>query len=205
MQALAGRLVNSLSRLGATPFVQQRFAKGGKELLKNASFGGLFSGGITALATGNPIAGLAVGAADTLASAGIAKQIGKVSPRLAGKYYSVTPAGSTKTVQEFRPSTAQNIAMIGTSLAVPSVVEPIFASNQIAGLSQEDLQRLSAEPVVMDQTATTQQQVIQRTALDNIQVQSLSPGTMFQMQGLESTMYRPPAGLDPYGLTRGSF
>ena len=50
-------------------------------LVKSSATGGLFSGGLTALFTGNPIAGLAVGAADTLGSAALATGIGALGTR----------------------------------------------------------------------------------------------------------------------------
>jgi hypothetical protein len=43
--------------------------------------GGLFSGGLTTLFTGNPLAGLAVGAADTVGSAALATGIGALGTR----------------------------------------------------------------------------------------------------------------------------
>ena len=45
-------------------------------LVKSSATGGLISGGLTTLFTGNPIAGLAVGATDTLGSAVLATGIG---------------------------------------------------------------------------------------------------------------------------------
>ena len=45
-------------------------------LLRSSATGGLFSGGLTTLFTGDPLAGLAVGAADTLGSAVLATGIG---------------------------------------------------------------------------------------------------------------------------------
>ena len=50
-------------------------------LVKSSATGGLFSGGLTALFTGNPIAGLAVGAADTLGSAALATGLGALGTR----------------------------------------------------------------------------------------------------------------------------
>jgi hypothetical protein len=47
---------------------------------------------------------------------------------------------------------------------------------------------------------------MQRDMINNLQDQSLSPGTMFQMQGIESTLGRGMSvdpRLDPYGLSRG--
>lgn len=201
MAGLAGRLGALVERVKGAPAVQQRLSGGGKELLGHALVGGLWSGASTALFTGNPIAGLAVGAADTLLSAGAAKQLGKINPKLAGKYYNVTPQGSRISQLEYRPSGAQNLLMVGTSIAAPMLVEPIFASNQITGLSDEQLRQLTAEPVAMDQTATTEQQLIQRQTMNPGEYQALSPGTMFQLNGVESTMGR--GMIDPYGLSRG--
>jgi hypothetical protein len=82
----------------------------------------------------------------------------------------------------------------------------MYAGEQIANLSEDQLRQLIAEPVVMDQTATAEQQLIQRDLVNNLQAQSLSPGTMFQMQGVESTLGRGMAvapQLDPYGIMRG--
>lgn len=202
MTRLAGKLGGLVQGIKQAPFVQQRLASGGKELLGHAAMGGAWSGVSTALFTGNPIAGLAVGVADTLLSAGAAKQLGKAGPRFAGKYYTVTPPGSRTSYQEYRPSGPQSALMIGTSIAAPMLVEPIFAANQIAGLSQDELQRLSSEPVVMDQTATAEQQLMQRQAMNPGSQEALSPGTMFQMQGVESSLLR--GNLDPYGLARGA-
>ena len=50
-------------------------------LLRSSAMGGLFSGGLTTLFTGNPLAGLAVGAADTLGSATLATGIGALGTR----------------------------------------------------------------------------------------------------------------------------
>ena len=64
-------------------------------LLRSSATGGLFSGGLTALFTGNPIAGLAVGAADTLGSAALATGIGALGTRkVLGK--SINFAGGKK-------------------------------------------------------------------------------------------------------------
>jgi len=203
MGGLAGRFSGFLQGAKQAPFIQQRLAGGGKELLGHATTGGVFTGLATTLYTGNPLAGLAVGAADVLASAGIAKQVGKLGPNFAGKYYNVAPVGSKKAITEYRPSMAQNLSMVGTSIAAPVLLEPLFAANQITNLSEEQLQQVLAEPVAMDQTATSEQQIIQRQLLNQHMTQALSPGTMFQMQGIESTLMRPSAGLDPYNLSRG--
>ena len=50
-------------------------------LLRSSAMGGLFSGGLTTLFTGDPLAGLAVGAADTVGSAALATGIGALGTR----------------------------------------------------------------------------------------------------------------------------
>ena len=50
-------------------------------LLRSSATGGLFSGGLTTLFTGDPLAGLAVGAADTVGSAALATGIGALGTR----------------------------------------------------------------------------------------------------------------------------
>lgn len=186
MLALAGKLAG---RLKATPFVQNRLAGGGKELLKQSMYGAGISGLLSGIATGNPLVGMAVGTADLLASAGAAKQVGKLGPKFAGRYAQVSPVGGVP-YTEYRPSLAQTTTMLGTSFAAPALVEPLFASRQLAGLSEEELQQLMAEPVSMDQTATAEQQLLQRQLLSRGATQALSPGTMFQLQGVESSLLR---------------
>jgi hypothetical protein len=78
-------------------------------------------------------------------------------------------------------------------------------ATEIASQDPRLLQQLITEPTVMDQTASLQQQLMQREIVNKLQAQSLSPGTMFQMQGIESTLGRGMSvdpRLDPYGLSR---
>ena len=65
----------------ANLFPNLKIPKAGKfqdflPLVKSSATGGLISGGLTTLFTGNPLAGLAVGATDTLGSAVLATGIG---------------------------------------------------------------------------------------------------------------------------------
>jgi hypothetical protein len=58
----------------------------------------------------------------------------------------------------------------------------------------------------MDQTATTEQQLLQRDLINRLQGEALSPGTMFQLQGVESSLTRGMSvdpRIDPYGISRG--
>lgn len=129
---LAGNL---LKRLGE---------KGGKEIAQSALPGSILTGVLGTVTTGNPLAGLAIGAADLGLSAGAARLMAK-SPRLAGKYSGVVsvkdlqaaervnkPVDVSKIKKTYNPSMAQNIAMIGGSVAAPVVLEPMFLGQRRA-------------------------------------------------------------------------
>jgi hypothetical protein len=128
---------------------------------------------------------------------------GKVTPEALSK---VTGKGAANFIAGAKPgelSMLQHIAMGGGSVAAAVATHPLDAGAQIANLSEQQLQQLTAEPIAMDQTATAEQQMMQRDLINNLQTQSLSPGTMFQMQGIESTLGRVDPSLDPYGIMRG--
>lgn len=121
---LAGNL---LKRLGE---------KGGKEIAQSSLPGSILTGILGGITTGNPLAGLAIGAADFGLSAGTARLMAK-SPRLAGKYSGVIsekdlkeaqlagkPVDVSKIQKIYNPSAAQQVAMIGGSVAAPVLLEP---------------------------------------------------------------------------------
>lgn len=112
--------------------------KGGKEIAQSALPGSILTGILGGITTGNPLAGLAIGAADFGLSAGTARLMAK-SPRLAGKYSGAVsakdleaaelagkPVDAAKVQRTYTPSLAQNIAMIGGSVAAPVALEPMF-------------------------------------------------------------------------------
>ena len=110
-----------------------KIAGGFKDLLGHAGVGALFSGGLTTLYTGNPLIGAAVGAADLFGSAGAAHLLGKTVPKWAGGYTKSIPtdaAGqalkSAKAVNTYSPSMPQHVAMGVTSIAAPTVLEPML-------------------------------------------------------------------------------
>ena len=127
---LAGNL---LKRLGE---------KGGKEIAQSALPGSILTGILGTVTTGNPLAGLAIGAADFGLSAGAARLMAK-SPRFAGKYSGVVsdkdlkaaelaglPVDAAKVQRTYTPSIAQNVAMIGGSVAAPVILEPALMSRR---------------------------------------------------------------------------
>ena len=104
-----------------------------KDLLGHAGVGALFSGGLTTLYTGNPLIGAAVGAADLFGSAGAAHLLGKTVPKWAGGYTKSIPTDAAgkalkgaKAVNTYSPSMPQHIAMGVTSIAAPTVLEPML-------------------------------------------------------------------------------
>ncbi len=116
--------------------------KGGKEIAQSALPGSILTAVLGGVATGNPLAGLAIGAADFGLSAGAARLMAK-SPRLAGKYSGVIsdkdlkaaeiaglPVDPSKIRRTYNPSIAQNVAMIGGSVAAPVLLEPALMQRQ---------------------------------------------------------------------------
>jgi hypothetical protein len=56
------------------------------------------------------------------------------------------------------------------------------------------------EPTNMSQEQQSYQQATQRQQINRLQQQALSPGTQFQMQGLEHTFHYPGVTLPPETL-----
>jgi len=156
--------------------------KGGSELIAASIPGSLLTGGLTTLATGNPLAGVAVGVTDLGLSYGGARAVGALSPRLAGKYRGYIPEealekyAGRKTIPQdvllktYEPSVAQQAAMIAGSVAAPLVLEPLFMQ------AQQDQN--------MDQMVTQQQQLGQQEVLNQMYMPYTADGTLYQLQGL---------------------
>ena len=143
------------------------------------------------------------GGLDIGLSAAGARLAGKLTPEMLSNLTGKRAANFLAGAKPGDMSVLQNVAMGAGSIGAAIATAPMLAADQIAGLNQQQLQQLIAEPVAMDQTATAEQQLMQRDLINNLQAQSLSPGTMFQMQGVESTLGRVDPSLDPYGIMRG--
>lgn len=186
--ALAGRLANLVENVAASKAGQRVLSKGGKELLTSSVPGALLTGILSGLTTGNPLAGLAVGASDLALSFGLSRALGSTN-RFAGKYrnyaseddiakytgVSNIPASVLK--KEYVPSMAQHAAMLAGSTAAVSTLEPMFLRMQ-----QEQ---------AMNQMVTQQQQLGQQEELNNMYQPYTADGTLYQLQGLP---YRVTAG-----------
>jgi hypothetical protein len=156
-------------------------AGGGSELLSTALPGAAIGTVLSTITTGNPLAGLAVGAADLGLSYGGARALQKVAPKMAGKYsYAVspkeyeaakqgTPIDISQLQKTYTPSSMQHGLMYAGSVGATLGLEPMFMQQQYAD---------------EDQTVTQEQQLQQMQQLNGLQQQMTSPGTLYQMQGL---------------------
>jgi len=192
MIKLAGALLNNPELLqraarmsSASPLVKgaaRLSAKGGSELISASIPGALLTGGLGAIATGNPLAGLAIGAADLGLSFGGARAVSKYAPQFAGKYRSYVPQetlekyAGRKTIPQdvlsktYDPSIAQHVAMLTGSIAAPLALEPLFMQMQ----QQQNT----------NQTVTQQQQLGQQEMLNEMYMPYTADGTLYQIQGL---------------------
>ena len=182
----------------------------GKEILAQNIPGAITGGLFTLAAGGSPMEAVGTAALDmglSLGGARLAGRLGAPGTRQTALRESVKNGVKTiDRVPEFKPSAIQSIAMGAGTVAAPVLMTSFAPATQLAAEDPRLLQQLIAEPTVMDQTASLQQQLMQRQMVNQLQAQSLSPGTMFQMQGIESTLGRNmpvDPRLDPYGIARG--
>ena len=197
---LAGQ---ALQRILGSRMGQAMMAPATKEVVKASVPGAVLGGGFTLMAGGGVPAALATGGLDIGLSTLAGRLAGKVTPEALSKVTGQRAANFIAGAKPGELSMLQHMAMGGGSVAAAVATHPLYAGAQIANLSEQQLQQLTAEPIAMDQTATAEQQMMQRDLINNLQTQSLSPGTMFQMQGIESTLGRVDPSLDPYGIMRG--
>jgi hypothetical protein len=197
---LAGQ---ALQRILGSHMGQAMMAPATKEVVKASVPGAVLGGGFTLMAGGGVPAALATGGLDIGLSTLAGRLAGKVTPEALSKVTGQRAANFIAGAKPGELSMLQHMAMGGGSVAAAVATHPLYAGAQIANLSEQQLQQLTAEPIAMDQTATAEQQMIQRDLINHLQTQSLSPGTMFQMQGIESTLGRVDPSLDPYGIMRG--
>ena len=159
-----------------------------KELLLQSVPGALASGGLTGLMTGDPLAGLSVGTADLLGSAGIGRALasrrlargvrgldptggktGGIARGLGGRWAKAETAAGVMGKRRYITSVPQNVGIMGTTFMTPMVVEPMFNKGQ---------QQLAGQGV------TNAQQLTQRQNLNrSLMTGPVSTGTMFQLAG----------------------
>jgi hypothetical protein len=181
----------------------------GKDLLVQNIPGAVTGGLLTLAGTGSIPAALATAGLDMGLSYGGARLAGKLgAPGVKQTILREEVKDGVKSIQripEYRQSMAQNLASGAGTVASVMIAPAFLPATQLAAEDPRLLQQLTTEPTVMDQTASLEQQLMQRAMLNRGAVQSLSPGTQFQLNGLESTLTRGmqvPTELDPYGLNR---
>lgn len=183
MFQLAGRLLSNpalLQRVG-----RRYLGKEGRgELLASSVPGAVATTVLGTLTTGNPLAGLAIGASDLAASYGGSRAISKYAPQYAGKYKAYvtpeqmkagTPIDPKDLKQIYEPSWQQNAAMLAGSVAAPMTLEPLFMQMQ----QQQNT----------NQYVTQQQQLGQQEMLNNFYYPQTADGTLYQTQGLPPRVY----------------
>ena len=204
---LAGKLAKQIadSRIGRAVLGGE-----GKDLLVQNIPGAVTGGLLTLAGTGSIPAALATAGLDMGLSYGGARLAGRLgAPGVKQTILREEVKDGVKSIKkipEYRQSMAQNLASGAGTVASVMIAPAFLPATQLAAEDPRLLQQLVAEPQVMDQTAALQQQIMQRDMINNLQGQSLSPGTMFQMQGIESTLGRDmqvDPRLDPYALSRG--
>jgi hypothetical protein len=164
-------------------------------ILRGAVPSAIMTTGFNMLGGVDPITSAIAGAADLGINVGGMKLAGRYAPGTLGKLSYKDPSGKTLTRNEYIPSGPQNIVQGLAPVAASMAVTPLI-QNQIQAQQQQE----------MDQTVSLQQEAMQRQLLNGNLTQALSPGTQFQLQGMEQTLN--PATLnqnimDPYGYGRG--
>jgi|688.fasta_scaffold360054_2 hypothetical protein len=170
-----------------SPVVQTmaRLAKdGGSELLSASLPGAVATAGLGALTTGNPLAGLIIGATDLGLSYGGSRAISKFAPQYAGRYRAYvtpeqmkagTPVDPKNLKMAYEPSWQQSAAMLAGSVAAPVTLEPLFLQMQ----QQQNTNQL----------VTQQQQLGQQEMLNDFYYPQTADGTLYQTQGLPPRVY----------------
>ena len=204
----AGKLVE---RLMGTRMGQAMLAQPTKEAAKAAVPGAILNTAFTGMAGGGIPASLLTGGLDLGLSTAGARLAGKVTPERILKLIGTGDKrqGLANLLAKAEPgqmTTLQSLGMGLGSVGAQMAATPLYPSQELVGMNPAQIQQLIAEPVVMDQTATTEQQLLQRDLINRLQGEALSPGTMFQLQGVESSLgrgYSVDPRIDPYGIMRG--
>lgn len=146
---------------------------------------------------GNPVEGLLYGAADVALNYPAMRLAQRISP---GRRVTVIDPKTNKPISTNRYEasgleTATNFgASFGSNILVNSLMAP--KAPQAEAAAQEFLaqQAQQVNPALQSQPQQLQQQILQRSAVNNLPLnqQNLSPNTMYQMQGLEHTEFHYP-------------
>jgi hypothetical protein len=205
LRNLGGRLVNigmaeapavekavaSVAEKSATNTARRGLSDISKAMLQDAMPNAVLTAGFNLIGGASPMNALAAGAIDLGINYGGMQLAQQYSPGHLGKLSYTDP--KTKELVEhnqFIPSRMQR----GVQM-----LAPIASSMAIMPLIQAQDQQ---QPESMDQTTFTDQQLLQRQYINNLGPQLVSPGTNFQLAGLQSTMSPTIDSLDLMAASR---
>ena len=175
--------------LAGTSLGKAALADGGKELLKSSVPGAVITAGLSTLTTGNPAAGLLIGATDLGASFGLSRALAGrtgdvLGMPLSGKYSYRVKDGL---------KTAKGTPRKQVNLADKSMVSRVYEQSMpqtIAQLAGSVGAVVTLEPQFMpqayneSQAVTQQQQLAQMKYLNNMNMPDTADGTLYQIQGI---------------------
>ena len=175
--------------LAGTSLGKAALADGGKELLKSSVPGAVITAGLSTLTTGNPAAGLLIGATDLGASFGLSRALagrtGKVLGMPLSGQYSYRVKDGLKTAK----GTPRKQVNLTDSSMVNRVYEQSMPQT-IAQLAGSVGAVVALEPQFMpqayneSQAVTQQQQLAQMKYLNNMNMPDTADGTLYQIQGI---------------------
>ena len=177
------------SRLASTELGKRALDKGGKELLKSSVPGAVITTGLSTLTTGNPVAGLLIGATDLGASFGLSRALAGRTGRVLG----MPLAGSYSYRVKDDLKTAKGAPRKLVNITDPSQATRVYEQSMpqtIAQLAGSVGAVVALEPQFMpqayneSQAVTQQQQLAQMKYLNNMNTPDTADGTLYQMQGI---------------------
>ena len=164
---------------------------GSAAVAKQALPGAALSAGV-GLLTGGPVEALAYGAGDFLLNYPAIRLARKAFP---GKEQIIKDVATGAVTKSYAPSAVENIINVGASLGAGALTTNMLTPR--APAVETDAQQFLAQqvqqmvPQVESQRVQNAQQMIQRSYVNKLPLSqlSLSPNTMYQMQGIEQTPF----------------
>ena len=178
-----------LKALAGTRLGKAALADGGKELLKSSIPGAVITTGLSTLTTGNPFAGLLIGATDLGASFGLSRALAGRT----GKVLGMPKSGQYSYRVKDGLKTAKGTPRKYVNLADKSMVDRVYEQSipqTIAQLAGSVGAVVALEPQFMpqayneSQAVTQQQQLAQMKYLNNMNMPDTADGTLYQIQGI---------------------
>ena len=175
--------------LAGTSLGKAALADGGKELLKSSVPGAVITAGLSTLTTGNPAAGLLIGATDLGASFGLSRALAGRT----GKVLGMPKSGQYSYRVKDGLKTAKGTPRKQVNLTDSSMVDRVYEQSMpqtIAQLAGSVGAVVTLEPQFMpqayneSQAVTQQQQLAQMKYLNNMNMPNTADGTLYQLQGI---------------------